>query len=68
MAYPNDTTQDGSGFTLGERVEVENVYVNFFGTYEGMTSNGNAKVRDEDAGEVLIGSYDFMTPAPRAVF
>ena len=65
MTYPDDTTQDdGSGFTLDERVEVDNLYVNFFGTYEGMTENGNARVRDEDTGEVLIGSVDFIAPAP----
>ncbi len=68
MAYPNDTTQDdGSGFAIGERVEVDNLYVNFFGTYEGMTGNGNARVRDEDTGDLLVGSYDHMTPAPRAI-
>ena len=62
MTYSDDTTQDGSGFTLGERVEVDDPYSYFTGTYQGMTENGNAKVRDEDTDEILIGSFDFVRP------
>ena len=55
-------TDDGTGFVIGETVLVDNSRVSFEGTYLGLTENGPMRVRDEETGEVLLGSIDFVEP------
>ena len=57
------TTDDGSGFTLGQRVWVDDGYSEFEGTYCGVTEQGNIRVRDDDTGDMMIGSVDFVAAA-----
>ena len=52
--------EDGSGFTIGQRVWVDDGRSEFEGVYKGMTANGNARVRDDDTDEMMIGSLDFV--------
>lgn len=54
---------DGSGFALGQHVFVDDLYSQFYGTYLGLTKIGLAKVRDDDTGEIIIGSIDFVEHA-----
>ena len=53
-------TEDSSGFTIGQRVYVDDGHSEFEGVYVGLTSQGNARVRDDDTGEIIIGSLDFV--------
>lgn len=54
------TSNDGSGFTLGQRVCVDDIYTTFEGIYLGLDQHGNARVRDDETGNVLTGSVDFI--------
>ena len=55
---------DGTGFSIGERVFVSDPYSEFYGAYIGLTPNGELlKVRDEDTAEVMLGSIDYVSPA-----
>ena len=56
---------DGSGFAVGQHVFVDDIYSQFYGTYLGLTKSGLAKVRDDDTGETIIGSIDFVEHADR---
>ena len=52
--------EDGSGFTIGQRVWVDDGYSEFEGVYVGATPQGNIRVKDDDTDEIMIGSIDFV--------
>ena len=52
--------EDGSGFSIGQRVWVDDGYSEFEGVYVGCTPQGNARIKDADTGEIIIGSIDFV--------
>lgn len=57
-----DKQYDGSGFYIGQRVWVDDGRVEFYGEYLG-TINHLPTVRDEDTGDTLAGSIDFIEAA-----
>ena len=56
-------SEDGSGFSVGQSVMVDDPYSEFEGVYLGLTGTGLVRVRDTDSGEILVGSIDFVSPA-----
>ena len=54
--------EDGSGVSIGQRVWVDDGRVEFYGHYQGLVG-GIPTVKDEDTGETLAGSIDFIEAA-----